>query len=236
MSRGFPLRSISRGRSRVVARSSEAPRGRAWRRPAACRPISILRGCSGCCRARARFSSCRAISAATGSALRRGRGGRCWARAEGGDAISGNAELRSSIAIVTFRDGLGRSIRLVVLVAGCGKLGVWRKSPRSQLETRDPCQLNQWVAATLRGTDCSENSTDRLFPQPARFSLPVFCSKRKGRSSSVAAIGFTACAEGVKGAARRRSAAWISQRCDARARGAGLRNLPRCPIPLSVSS
>ena len=173
MSRGFPLRSISRGRSRVVARSSEAPRGRAWRRPAACRPISILRGCSGCCRARARFSSCRAISAATGSALRRGRGGRCCAGAEGGDAISGNAELRSSIAIVTFRDGLGRSIRLVVLVAGCGKLGVWRKSPRSQLETRDPCQLNQWVAATLRGTDCSENSTDRLFPQPARRDPPA---------------------------------------------------------------
>jgi hypothetical protein len=116
------------------------------------------------------------------------------------------------------------------------KLGVWRKSPRSQLETRDPFQLNQWVTATLRGRDCSENSTDRLFPQPARFSLPVLCSKRKGRSSSVAAIGFTACAEGVKGAARRRNAAWISQRCDARARGAGLRNLPRCPIPLSVSS
>ena len=121
MSRGFPLRSISRARSRVVARSSEAPRGRAWRRPAACRPISILRGCSGGCRARARYSSCRAISAATGSALRRGRGGRCCAGAEGGDAISGNAELRLSIAIVTFRDGLGRSIRLVVLLAGCGK-------------------------------------------------------------------------------------------------------------------
>jgi hypothetical protein len=33
-----------------------------------------------------------------------------------GDAISGNAELRLSIAIVTFRDGLGRSIRLVVLL------------------------------------------------------------------------------------------------------------------------
>ena len=37
------------------------------------------------------------------------------------------------------------------------------QSPRSQLETRNPVQLNQWVTATLRGTDCSENSTDRLF-------------------------------------------------------------------------
>jgi hypothetical protein len=33
-------------------------------------------------------------------------------------------------------------------LAGAEKLGVWRKSPRSQLETRNPVQLNQWVTTT----------------------------------------------------------------------------------------
>ena len=121
----------------------------------------------------------------------------------------------------------------------CSRL---RKTRRLEKIAQKPARNQRSVPVksmgyrNAEGHDCSENSTDRLFPQLARFSLPVLCSKRKGRSSSVATVGFTACAEGVKGAARRRSATWISQRCDARARGAGLRNLPRCPIPLSVSS
>jgi hypothetical protein len=85
----------------------------------------------------ARCSSCRAISAVTGAALRRGRGGRRCTGAEGADAISGNTEPRLSIATLTLRGGLGRSIRLVVLLGFASSLlfeaqkAVLRRSLRS---------------------------------------------------------------------------------------------------------
>src|SRR6516225_3450373 len=81
------------------------------------------------------------------------------------------------------------------------------QSPRSQLETRNPVQLNQWVTATLRGTDCSENSTDRLFPQPAR--LPGKAGKPFGEKNDEPSSTFVSrttllCAATPTGSSRRR--------------------------------
>jgi hypothetical protein len=151
LSSGFPPRSISRGRSRAVARSPEAPRGRARRWPAACRPISIFEvvrdvvepGAVIVLQSDHRRHRCRPTQRPWREAVRRRRGWgfallatrlprrracRSAALSGWGDAMSGNAELRLSIVTVTFRGGLGRSIRLVVLLglASSSLFGVQR--------------------------------------------------------------------------------------------------------------